>query len=51
MPLFAAGTDQYGAFNTDDLEQLSQFMVDNDLATEPIPPDRYATNEFVEGSE
>jgi ABC-type nitrate/sulfonate/bicarbonate transport system substrate-binding protein len=51
MPLFAAGTDQYGSFNTDDLESLSQFMVDNDLASEPIPPDRYATNEFVEGSE
>ncbi|GIK77279.1 MAG: ABC transporter substrate-binding protein [Thermoleophilia bacterium] len=51
MPLFEAGTDQYGSFNTDDLESLSTFMVDNDLATEPIAPDRYATNEFVEGSE
>ncbi len=50
MPLFKAGTDQYGSFNTGDLEQLSKFMVDNDLASEPIAPDRYATNEFVDGS-
>lgn len=50
MPLFSAGTDQFGSFNTDDLESLSTFMVDNDLASEPIAPDRYATNEFVEGS-
>ena len=50
VPLFEAGADQYGSFNADDLESLSQFMVDNDLASKAIAPARYATNEFVEGS-
>lgn len=50
-PLFQADAESYGEFDTANLEDLSTFMVDNDLATEPIEPDRYATNEFVEGSQ
>jgi ABC-type nitrate/sulfonate/bicarbonate transport system substrate-binding protein len=48
-PLFQADAERYGAFNADDLEALSRFMVDSGLAKEPIAADRYATNEFVEG--
>ena len=33
------------------LEDLLTFMVDSGLAQESIPPDRYATNEFVEGGQ
>ncbi len=50
-PLFQGDADAYGGFDTANLEDLSTFMVDQGLATEPIAPDRYATNEFVEGSE
>lgn len=50
-PLFQADAESYGVFNMEDLEALSQFMVDSGLAEEPIPPERYATNEFVEGEE
>ncbi len=50
-PLFQADAENYGEFNTANLEALSTFMVDNGLAAEPIPPDRYATNEFVEAAQ
>jgi len=50
-PLFQGDADEYGGFDTANLEDLSTFMVDQGLATEPIAPDRYATNEFVEGSD
>ena len=50
LPLLEAGAGRYGAFNPDDLESLSSFLVDSDLASEPIDPDRYATNEFVPGA-
>lgn len=49
-PLFKGDADSYGGFDTNNLEDLSTFMVDQGLADEPIAPDRYATNEFVEGS-
>jgi putative hydroxymethylpyrimidine transport system substrate-binding protein len=49
--LFQADAETYGEFNTDNLEALSTFMVDNGLSSEPIPPDRFATNEFVEGAQ
>jgi len=49
-PLFGP-SDTYGQFKQDALEQLSTFLVDNDLAKEPIAPDRYATNEFTGGDE
>lgn len=49
-PLFVADADTYGTFQTDNLEDLSKFLVDSGLTSEPIPPDRFATNEFVEGS-
>ncbi len=49
--LFVGSADSYGVFQTDKLEELSAFLVDNGLITQPIPPDRYATNEFAEGSE
>lgn len=50
-PLFQGDADEYGGFDTANLEDLSTFMVDQGLATEPISPDRYATNEFVEGND
>ena len=48
-PLFQGDAEAYGVFDTANLEDLSTFMVDQGLAAEPIAPDRYATNEFVEG--
>lgn len=50
-PLFQADADTYGVFQTENLEDLSKFLVDSGLAPKPIPPDRYATNEFVPGAE
>ncbi len=50
VPLFQAKASQYGEFNTDNLKSLSDFLIQNDLASKPISPDRYATNEFVNGS-
>lgn len=50
LPLLATGQQKFGSFNSASLEQLSRYMVENDLADAPIPPDRYATNDFVEGS-
>jgi len=43
--------DTFGQFNKKNLESLSTFMVDNDLADEPIAPDRYATTEFTQPKE
>ena len=43
--------DTYGQFPNKALEELSTFLVDNDLAGEPIAPDRYATNEYTGGEE
>ena len=42
-------SDTYGQFKKEALESLSTFLVDSDLASEPIAPDRYATNEFTGG--
>jgi ABC-type nitrate/sulfonate/bicarbonate transport system substrate-binding protein len=44
-------SDTYGQFSNQALEELSTFLVDNDLASEPIAPDRYATNEYTGGEE
>ncbi len=43
--------DTFGQFNQKNLEALSAFLVENELATSPIAPDRYATNEFTGGDE
>ncbi|MCB0828093.1 MAG: ABC transporter substrate-binding protein [Solirubrobacterales bacterium] len=43
--------DTYGQFSNDSLDSLSTFLVDNDLAKQPIAPDRYATNEWTGGDE
>lgn len=43
--------DTFGQFDQKNLEALSSFLVDNDLASSPIAPDRYATNEFSGGDE
>ena len=48
IPLFGE-SDTYGQFKKQALESLSTFLVDSDLASEPIAPDRYATNEFSGG--
>ena len=50
IPLFGPA-DTFGQFNEGDLESLSTFMVDNELASEPISPDRYATTEFTQPNE
>lgn len=50
VPLFGE-SDTYGQFKNDALVSLSEFLVDTDLASSPIPPDRYATNEFSGGDE
>ncbi|MBN8869057.1 MAG: ABC transporter substrate-binding protein [Solirubrobacterales bacterium] len=44
-------SDTFGQFNKKNLESLSTFMVDNDLAKEPISPDRYATTDFTQPKE
>ena len=44
-------SDTYGQFNNGNVEDLSTFLVENDLATAPIAPDRFATNEFTGGDE
>jgi putative hydroxymethylpyrimidine transport system substrate-binding protein len=44
-------SDSYGQFSNDSLKELSSFLVDNDLAKQPIAPDRYATNEYNGGDE
>ena len=50
IPYFGPA-DTFGQFNKKNLESLSTFMVDNDLASEPISPDRYATTEFTQPNE
>lgn len=42
-------SDTYGQFNDKNLEELSSFLVDQDLIKTPIEPSRYATNEFASG--
>jgi NitT/TauT family transport system substrate-binding protein/putative hydroxymethylpyrimidine transport system substrate-binding protein len=49
MPLFEGDASTYGEFVEENLEALSKFMVENELAEEEIAPSRYGTNEFVEG--
>lgn len=49
-PLFRANAERYGIFRTDDLEDLSAFLVQTGLTERPIAPDRYATNELIPGS-
>lgn len=43
--------DTYGQFDQGNLEALSSFLVESDLASRPISPGRYATNRFSGGSE
>jgi ABC-type nitrate/sulfonate/bicarbonate transport system substrate-binding protein len=49
LPLYVGSAKSYGLFQTDKLEELSTFLVKNGLIKQPITPDRYATNEFVQG--
>jgi NitT/TauT family transport system substrate-binding protein/putative hydroxymethylpyrimidine transport system substrate-binding protein len=51
MPLFEGDAPTYGVFVEENLEALSKFMVENELAKSEIAPSRYGTNEFVEGEE
>ncbi len=48
IPLWVGSAKSYGLFQTDKLEELSTFLVKNGLLKQPIAPDRYATNEFVQ---
>ena len=50
LPLFGE-SDTYGQFKKEALESLSSFMVENGLASKPIAPDRYATNEDTGGED
>ncbi|HEY7256391.1 MAG TPA: ABC transporter substrate-binding protein [Solirubrobacterales bacterium] len=50
MPLFE-GEGEYGEFETKNIEALSKFMVENELAKSGFTPERYGTNEFVTGEE
>jgi putative hydroxymethylpyrimidine transport system substrate-binding protein len=50
MPLFKGNASTYGIFETKVIEELSEFMVENELSKEPFTPSRYGTNEFVEGT-
>lgn len=50
MPLFKGKASTYGTFAAPVIEELSEFMVENELSEKPIAPGRYATNEFVEGA-
>lgn len=49
-PLWVGDAPGFGVFRAERLRELSAYMVDNGLAGEPIPPARYATNEFVRAS-
>jgi NitT/TauT family transport system substrate-binding protein/putative hydroxymethylpyrimidine transport system substrate-binding protein len=49
MPLFRGDAPRYGLFVEEDISALSEFMVENDLASGEIAPSRFGTNEFVEG--
>jgi putative hydroxymethylpyrimidine transport system substrate-binding protein len=49
-PLFE-GEGEYGEFETKNIEELSKFMVENELAKTGFTPERYGTNEFVTGEE
>ena len=51
LPLFEAGSDGYGMLDQGALEDLSAFLSDTGLADEPIPPRRFASNEFVKQGE
>ncbi len=47
VPLFQGDAPAFGVMDTAKLEELSTFLVDNELIKEPITPDRYGTNEFL----
>jgi ABC-type nitrate/sulfonate/bicarbonate transport system substrate-binding protein len=50
LPLFEAGTDDYGRLDPGALADLSGFLERSGLADDPIPARRFATNEFVEAA-
>ena len=47
LPLFKAGTSQYGHINLGDLNKLSAFLLKNKLISKPVPAATAATNAFV----
>ena len=49
MPLFEGDAARTATSNRA-IEELSEFMLENELAEAPISPSRYATNEFVDGA-
>lgn len=50
-PLFQGDAPRYGEFVTAKIEELSEFMVDNELSESGFSPDRYGTNEFLPDGE
>ena len=51
LPLFQGDAPAFGVLDQADVEGLSTFLVDNGLIKEPIPPERYGTNEFLPATE
>jgi putative hydroxymethylpyrimidine transport system substrate-binding protein len=47
LPLFEAGQGDYGAVRRDAFAELSRFLTETELARDEIPPQRFATDEFV----
>ena len=47
MPLFQGSAKQYGLLNTQNLRNLSAFLVKSGLIKAPISPDRYGTNKLL----
>ncbi|MBS1888629.1 MAG: ABC transporter substrate-binding protein [Actinobacteria bacterium] len=50
MPLFKGKASQYGTFEPKVIEELSEYMIKNELSKKPFKPSEYATNKFVEGA-
>ena len=49
MPLFKGEAPRYGLLQPQRVEELSEFMLEHELADQPFAPGRYGTNEFVNG--
>ena len=47
LPLFEAGDEEFGALGPDAFAELSPFLRETGLADKPIPPERFATDEFA----
>ena len=46
-PLFMANAPAYGVLHTEELQLLSDYLVEQKLITAPITPERFGTNQFL----